>query len=122
MSSGGFQKVVLVDVSLYQKPERGYKKWNDGTQTGTRAQNTERRYHKLERGYIRQNHPFTKPPFLSLSKELREGKPGGFPNRGVSHFFFWGKVQIVSRTLLGLFLVGAVNRPRKRKRANRENP
>ena len=31
-------------------------------------------------------------------------------------------VQIVSRTLSGLFLVGALNRPRKRKRTNRENP
>ena len=41
-------------------------------------------------------------------------KPGGFP-------LFSGKVQIVSRTLSGLFLVGAVNRPRKRKRTNREN-
>ena len=28
----------------------------------------------------------------------------------------------MSRTLSGLFLVGALNRPRKRKRANRENP
>ena len=28
----------------------------------------------------------------------------------------------MSRTLSGLFLVGAVNRPRKRKRTNRENP
>ena len=36
--------------------------------------------------------------------------------------FFAGKVQIVSRTLSGLFPVGALNRPRKRKRANRENP
>ena len=42
-------------------------------------------------------------------------------NRGVSHFFS-GKVLIVSRTLSGLFLVGAVNRPRKRKKANREIP
>ena len=42
-------------------------------------------------------------------------KPGGFP-------LFSGKVRIVSRTLLGLFLVGAVHRPRKRKRTNRENP
>ena len=41
--------------------------------------------------------------------------PGGFP-------LFSGKVQIVSRTLSGLFLVGALNRPRKRKRTNRENP
>ena len=31
-------------------------------------------------------------------------------------------VQIVSRTLSGLFLVGALNRLRKRKRTNRENP
>ena len=40
---------------------------------------------------------------------------GGFP-------LFSGKVKIVSQTLSGLFLVGAVNRPRKRKRTNRENP
>ena len=42
-------------------------------------------------------------------------KPGCFPS-------FLGKVQIVSRTLSGLFLVGALNRSRKRKRNNRENP
>ena len=42
-------------------------------------------------------------------------KPGCFP-------LFWGKVQIVSRTLSGLFLVGALNRLRKRKSTNRENP
>ena len=42
-------------------------------------------------------------------------KPGGFP-------LFSGKVQIVSRTLSGLFLVGALKRPRKRKKTNRENP
>ena len=46
---------------------------------------------------------------------LREAKPGGF-------LLFSGKVQIVSRTLSGLFLVGALNRPRKRKGTNRENP
>ena len=46
---------------------------------------------------------------------LSEAKPGGVPNPGVS-LFFLGKVQIVSRTLSGLFLVGALNRPRKRKR------
>ena len=47
-------------------------------------------------------------------------------NRGVSKPrcfpLFLGKVQIVSRTLSGLFLVGALNRPRKRKGTNRENP
>ena len=55
-------------------------------------------------------------PQLSWEK-LNRGvsKPGGFP-------LLSGKVQIVSRTLSGLFLVGALNRPRKRKRTNRENP
>ena len=42
-------------------------------------------------------------------------KPVGFP-------LFSGKVQIVSRTLSGLFLVGALKRPRKRRGTNRENP
>ena len=45
----------------------------------------------------------------------------GFPNRAVSDFFS-GKVQIVSWTLSGLFLVGPPNRPRERQRTNRENP
>ena len=53
-----------------------------------------------------------------LAHFLGEAKPecqtGGFPT-------FSGKVQSVSRTLSGLFLIGAVNRPRKRKRTNREN-
>ena len=44
----------------------------------------------------------------------RVSKPGCFP-------LFLGKVQIVSRTFSGLFLVGALNRPRKRKRTHREN-
>ena len=50
-------------------------------------------------------------------EQLNRGvsKPGCFP-------LFSGKVQIVSRTLSGLFLVGALNRPRRRKVTNRENP
>ena len=56
---------------------------------------------------------------LSSMVKLRAGKPGGFQTGG---FPFSGKVRIVSRTLSGLFLVGAVNRPRKRQRTNRENP
>ena len=59
---------------------------------------------------------FMKPSSLFL----REAKPGGFLTGGFPTFS--GKVQIVSRTLSGLFLVGAVNRPRKRERTNRENP
>ena len=51
----------------------------------------------------------------SKSQFLGVSKPGCFP-------LFSGKVQIVSRTLWGLFLVGALDRPRKRKGTNRENP
>ena len=53
----------------------------------------------------------------ALWEKLNRGvsKPGCFP-------LFSGKVQIVSRTLSGLFLVDALNRPRKRKVTNRENP
>ena len=56
-------------------------------------------------------------PKNDLWEKLNRGvsKPGCFP-------LFSGKVQIVSRTLSGLFLVGARNRPRKRKRTNRGNP
>ena len=56
----------------------------------------------------------------NIIREFREAKPGGFQTGGFPTFS--GKVQIVSRTLSGLFLVGAVNRLRKRKRTNRENP
>ena len=45
---------------------------------------------------------------LPTTSNLREAKPGGF--------------QTGSRTLSGLFLVGALKSPRKRKGANRENP
>ena len=56
--------------------------------------------------------------FLGFSWEkLNRGvsKPGCFP-------LFSGKVQIVLRTLSGLFLVGALHRLSKRERTNRENP
>ena len=46
---------------------------------------------------------------------------GGFQTGGGFHFFR-EKVHIVLRTLSGLFLVGALNRLRKRKGTNRENP
>ena len=54
-------------------------------------------------------------PKLGEAKPGGVSKPGGVPT-------FSGKVQIVLRTVSGPFLVGAVNRPRKRKRTNRENP
>ena len=54
--------------------------------------------------------------------QLREAKPGGFQTRGFPNLFFGKGQEIVSRTLSGLFLVGNLNRPRKRKRTNRENP
>ena len=65
---------------------------------------------------------FSEPQKKGSKKFLREAKPGGFQARVFPVFFFSGKVQIVSRTLSGLFLVCALNRPRKRKRTNRENP
>ena len=49
-------------------PERGNKK--NGTtvsKTGTMVRKEERRCPKPERVYIRQDHPFTKPPFSLLS-------------------------------------------------------
>ena len=61
--------------------------------------------------------PLKMPRFSNNWEKLSRGvsKPGCFP-------LFSGKVQIVSQTLSGLFLVGALNRLRKRKRTNRENP
>ena len=46
---------------------------------------------------------------------LGEPKPGGFP-------FFSGRGPDCVADPSGLFLVGAINRPRKRKRTNRQNP
>ena len=54
-------------------------------------------------------------PFCWEKLNRGVSKPGCFP-------LFSGKVQIVSQTLSGLFLVGALNRPRKRKRTNQEDP
>ena len=61
--------------------------------------------------------PPRSPPTKESQKKLNRGvsKPGGFP-------LFSGKVQIVSRTLSGLFLVGALNSSEKEKGTNRENP
>ena len=62
--------------------------------------------------------------FEKLKVNRRGSKPGGFP-------LFSGKVRIVSRTLSGLFLVGAAHRPREKDpsgksldnpQANRKNP
>ena len=58
---------------------------------------------------------------LPATDDIERRQTGGFPNWGFSQFFL-GKVRIVSRTLSGLFLVDVVNRPRKSKRTNRENP
>ena len=69
-------------------------------------------------------HTFLAPPKCDLQRKVQfnweklnrgVSKPGCFP-------LFSGKVQIVSRTLSGLFLVGALNKPRKRNGTNRENP
>ena len=51
---------------------------------------------------------------------MREAKPGGFQPRVFPTFFGNGPDCVA--TLSGLFLVGALNRLRKRKGTNRENP
>ena len=58
--------------------------------------------------------------FRPCRASVGEAKPGCFQTGCFP--LFSGKVQIVSRTLSGLFLVGAVNRLRKRKRDDREIP
>ena len=45
---------------------------------------------------------------IPWTPKLREAKPGGFPNPDVSPLFL-EQAQIVSQTLSGLFLVGALN-------------
>ena len=47
-----------------QKPERGYKNGTKNRNEGTKNRTT---VQTQERGCIRQNHPFTKPPFCFLS-------------------------------------------------------
>ena len=64
---------------------------------------------KIHKNYRKNTKTAQKRQFFGVSK------PGHFP-------LFSGMIQIVSRTLSGLFLVGALDRPRKRKRTNRENP
>ena len=78
---GGFKRVVLADVPLERKPERGYVRQNHPftkppfylpmTLFGVDKRVVSKRVvsadvppkRKPERGYVRQNHPFTKPPF-----------------------------------------------------------
>ena len=61
------KSVVLVDVPLERKPERGYIRMfsrNENRNEGTCSHVPPER--KPERGYVCQNHPFTKPPFCLL--------------------------------------------------------
>ena len=56
------------------------------------------------------------------SRLLREANPGGFQTQVFPTFFGNGPDCNCRGPLSGLFRVGALNRPRKRKRTNRENP
>ena len=110
----------------------GESKWEKGVETASsdflRFPAVSCGFLRLQTTYLANQGPnlqksakiFDKLPFLpfSLSHLLREAKPGGFQTRVFPTFFGKG------RTLSGLFLVGALNyyRPRKRKRTNRENP
>ena len=65
-----FQRVVLADVPRERKRERGYIRMfprNANLLTGTRVRSLDPPERKPERGHVRQNHPFTKPPFCLLS-------------------------------------------------------
>ena len=81
-----FKRVVLAGVSPERKP--GTRVHSDGPLEREPERGYVRmfpRNKKLERGHIRQNHPFTKPPFVSsrdlaLSREM----PENFANCRVS--------------------------------------
>ena len=72
---GGFKRVVLADVPPGPpKPERGYKKRNEGIKTRTRHKKQNcgpKNRNKAHNPYIRQNHPFTKLPCCFFNKSLR---------------------------------------------------
>ena len=69
LTKGWFSKrVVWADVPPERKPERGYIRMfpqNENRNEGTFScsPGTKTRNENPERGHIRQNHPFTKPPF-----------------------------------------------------------
>ena len=62
-----YKRVVLADVPRNQKRERGYIQMFPGTKNRDEGTFGHSPYQKPERGYIRQNHPFTKPPVCFLS-------------------------------------------------------
>ena len=65
LRKGGFSKrVVLADVLPRNDDQHeGTFRCSPGTETGTRVPSHVLPEGKPERGHIRQNHPFTKPPF-----------------------------------------------------------
>ena len=95
-------KLLRIAKSVIGKPESNSERINVGN-----GNNNSRKKKKVGRQW------FGNLVWEKLNRGV--SKPGGFP-------LISGKVQIVSRTLSGLFLVGALHRPRKRKRTNRENP
>ena len=60
------------------------------------------------------------PKTTKTTQTLRGAKPGGFQTRVFPTFFGKGPDCVADPS--GLFLVGALDRPRKRKGTNRENP
>ena len=53
-----------------KKPNEGTFGCSPAPKNGTKVHSDVSRYRKMERGYIRQNHPFTKLPFCFLSTFL----------------------------------------------------
>ena len=66
LTKGWFSKrVVLADVLPERKLGRGYIRMFPRNETGTRVRSHVPPEQKPERGYICQNHPFTKRPFVN---------------------------------------------------------
>ena len=81
------KRVVLADVPPERKPERVYvRMFPRNEKTGTRVRSHVPPERKPEQGHIRQNHPFTKPPFylpVRFHESMRctgagETQPGSF--------------------------------------------
>ena len=81
------KRVVLADVPGYQKKNEGTFRCSPDTKNRTEKNSDVPQYQKPERGYIRQDRPFTKPPFCFLSTIDFSERPH-FPKDPLGH---WGE-------------------------------
>ena len=94
------KRVVLADVPWNENRNKGIFGCSPVTKTGTRVRSHVPPERELERGYVRQNHPFTKPPFSP--SEIRESsdacKSGhlssGLPELGQWLDMYWPTINM----------------------------